>query len=114
VILAPQNGRIEIGHLFTSWKDPTPGEFGLDRHGGLDAPEQQACKALCEAVLGGSMKFDQVEDLLLDAAVSRAHGNLSLAARLLGLTRPQLAYRLRGRKAETRSGAPPVDSLVES
>jgi len=113
VILAPQNGRIEIGHLFTSWKDPAPGELGLDRHGGLDAPEQQACKALCAAVLAGSIKLEQVEDLLLDTAVRRAHGNLSLAARLLGLTRPQLAYRLKCRKVEARSGAASADSLVE-
>ena len=113
VILAPQNGRIEIDHLFTSWKDQAPGEIGLNRHGGLGAPEQQACKALCEAVLAGSMKIDQIEDLLLETAVSRAHGNLSLAARMLGLTRPQLAYRLKCRRAETTPGAEAADGLDE-
>ncbi len=113
VILAPQNGRIEIDHLFTSWKDQAPGEVGLNRHGGLGAPEQQACKALCEAVLAGSMKIDQIEDLLLETAVSRAHGNLSLAARMLGLTRPQLAYRLKCRRAEATPGAEPADGLDE-
>ncbi|SPJ17473.1 Transcriptional regulatory protein XylR [Burkholderiales bacterium] len=113
VILAPQNGRIEIDHLFTSWKDQAPGEIGLNRHGGLGAPEQQACKALCEAVLAGSMKIDQIEDLLLETAVSRAHGNLSLAARMLGLTRPQLAYRLKCRRAEATPGAESADGLDE-
>lgn len=113
VILAPQNGRIEIGHLFTSWKEPGTGEFGLDRRGGLDAPEQQASKALCEAVLSGSMKFDELEDLLFDTAVGRANGNLSLAARLLGLTRPQLAYRLKCRKAEVAAEGRPFEEPSE-
>jgi DNA-binding transcriptional LysR family regulator len=30
----------------------------------------------------------------MEAAVQRSHGNLAAAARLLGLTRPQLSYRL--------------------
>ena len=33
--------------------------------------------------------------MLLETAVNKAHGNLSSAARMLGLTRPQLAYRLK-------------------
>jgi DNA-binding NtrC family response regulator len=35
-----------------------------------------------------------VENQILAAAVDKACGNLSAAARLVGLTRPQLAYRL--------------------
>jgi transcriptional regulator with PAS, ATPase and Fis domain len=99
VILAPHNGRIEINHLFTSWEDPATREFGLDSRGGLDVPEQGPCKALCEEVLSGATTLEQVEQLMLDSAVSRARGNLSLAARMLGLTRPQLAYRIKSRVA---------------
>ena len=33
--------------------------------------------------------------MLLETAVDKARGNLSSAARMLGLTRPQLAYRLK-------------------
>jgi DNA-binding transcriptional LysR family regulator len=33
--------------------------------------------------------------MVLHRAVERAKGNLSAAARLLGLTRPQLSYRLK-------------------
>ena len=36
---------------------------------------------------------------MLDHAVARARGNLSEAARLLGLTRPQMAYRQKRRHA---------------
>jgi len=41
------------------------------------------------------MTLDQVEALLLEAAMDKARGNLSSAARMLGVTRPQLAYRLK-------------------
>ena len=33
--------------------------------------------------------------MLIETAVDKARGNLSSAARMLGLTRPQLAYRLK-------------------
>jgi two-component system, NtrC family, response regulator HydG len=33
--------------------------------------------------------------MLLEKAIDKARGNLSSAARMLGLTRPQFAYRLK-------------------
>jgi transcriptional regulator with GAF, ATPase, and Fis domain len=33
--------------------------------------------------------------MLLETAVDKARGNLSSAARMLGITRPQIAYRLK-------------------
>jgi len=36
----------------------------------------------------------EIEETILQEAVNRARGNLSSAARSLGMTRPQLAYRL--------------------
>ena len=40
------------------------------------------------------LSLDALEDCLIREAVSRAGGNLSAAARSLGMTRPQLSYRL--------------------
>jgi transcriptional regulator with PAS, ATPase and Fis domain len=40
------------------------------------------------------LSLDALEDALIQQAVDRAGGNLSAAARSLGLTRPQLSYRL--------------------
>ena len=54
-----------------------------------------AGQALCESVFNGVMTLDQVEAMLVETAVNKARGNLSSAARMLGLTRPQLAYRLK-------------------
>jgi DNA-binding NtrC family response regulator len=95
VILTPPGTRIEVHHLFPSCADDRAGGFGLDPRGGLAERGGDTGLALCETVLGGAMTLDQVEDMLLEAAVDRARGNLSSAARLLGLTRPQLAYRLK-------------------
>jgi transcriptional regulator with GAF, ATPase, and Fis domain len=52
---------------------------------------------LGEAVNGKAQAWslDALESTLILAAVKRADGNLSAAARMLGLTRPQLSYRMK-------------------
>jgi DNA-binding NtrC family response regulator len=96
VILAPSGTRIEVSHLFscTVNENPIP-EFGLGLDGNLDLNSWDTGKALCEAVFNGVRTLDQVEAMLIETAVDKAHGNLSAASRMLGLTRPQLAYRLK-------------------
>ncbi|HXY05855.1 MAG TPA: sigma 54-interacting transcriptional regulator [Burkholderiaceae bacterium] len=95
VILAPNGTRIEVNHLFSSCPADQPGELALDRNGGISANHWEAGADLCEAVFNGILTLDQVEAMLLETAVDKARGNLSSAARMLGLTRPQLAYRLK-------------------
>ncbi len=95
VILAPSGTRIEVDHLFMGCSDAQPHEFGLDSTGGLDINCWETGKDLREAVFNGSLTLDQVEAMLLETAVDKARGNLSSAARMLGLTRPQFAYRLK-------------------
>ena len=48
---------------------------------------------LLELAMQQDLSLDAIEQHLLELAVERAGGNLSAAARLLGITRPQLAYR---------------------
>ncbi len=43
------------------------------------------------------VSLDDIETMLLKKAVERAHGNVAAAARLLGITRPQMVYRLKSR-----------------
>jgi transcriptional regulator with GAF, ATPase, and Fis domain len=47
--------------------------------------------------------------MLLETAVDKARGNLSSAARMLGITRPQIAYRLKRLQegTEAAGGSPP-------
>jgi transcriptional regulator with GAF, ATPase, and Fis domain len=49
---------------------------------------------LYDDVLRRGLSLDALEDALIQEAVHRAGGNLAGAARALGLTRPQLSYRL--------------------
>jgi transcriptional regulator with GAF, ATPase, and Fis domain len=95
VILAPSGTRIEVSHLFMSCGDAQPQEFGLGSTGNVDINCWETGKDLREAVFNGSLTLDQVEAMLLETAVDKARGNLSSAARMLGLTRPQIAYRLK-------------------
>ncbi|HJW57816.1 MAG TPA: sigma 54-interacting transcriptional regulator [Burkholderiaceae bacterium] len=116
VILAQSGTRIEVEHMFSAYDAEDPLEFGLDIHGDLNLNGWKNGKNLCEAVFNGSMTLDQVEAMLVETAVDKARGNLSSAARMLGLTRPQLAYRLRrlheGDAAKADAGAPGRDDRL--
>ena len=103
VLLAPGGGRVEATHLFPCSTRELH-EAGLEMVDGLGGGGWPAGRALCEAVLNGVMTLDQIEAMLLETAVDKARGNLSSAARLLGLSRPQLAYRLK-RLHEAQSAA---------
>ena len=48
-------------------------------------------------MLANGVGVDGVESLLLQAALARADGNVASAARMLGMTRPQFAYRIKKR-----------------
>ncbi len=107
VILAPSGTRIEVNHLFSPCSEEHAREFGVDSNGALGVDRGESSKSLCEAVFNGVLTLDQMETMLLEKAVDKAHGNLSSAARMLGLTRPQLAYRLK-RLQESGQGAPDI------
>ncbi|MBX3683813.1 MAG: sigma 54-interacting transcriptional regulator, partial [Thauera sp.] len=94
VILAPQNGQIEVEHLFIGTLDEHAREHSLSAQGGLETA-RRAQQDLAAAVLDSGMSLDAFEQRLLQHAVERANGNLSAAARLLGMTRPQLNYRIK-------------------
>ena len=93
-------------HLFTSGEDAGQSSFSLSVTGQLrkaaadqeDGASGQQLLAMLPGLLkqeAGGWSLDQLEHTLIGAAVDQAGGNLSAAARALGLTRPQLAYRLK-------------------
>lgn len=94
VMLAPNGTHITINHLFPSYNKNGSPQFELDAAGGLTASQKEGGKDFCDAILNGKITLEQANTMLAKAAVERANGNLSAAARMLGLTRPQLAYRL--------------------
>ncbi|MDD3443992.1 MAG: sigma-54-dependent Fis family transcriptional regulator [Zavarzinia sp.] len=106
VILAPEGGAIDLCHLFTSGEKFDSVVLGMDREGRLNpvTEEQNASGSpsttsspdqLAQTVLRSRIPLDQLEESLLRGAVEQAGGNISEAARLLGISRAQLAYRLK-------------------
>lgn len=103
VILAPAGHPIDVSHLLVPAEQV--GSFlGVGPHGRLrrvaeDDAEPSELEQLVEHALENQVGVDEVERMLLDRAVKRAEGNISAAAKDLGLTRAQLAYRLKKRDA---------------
>ena len=99
-VLAGPGEPIDRGHLFGGDEAPPArlelaptGE--LRRPGDLPEPEPAPLGDLVDALLERRTGIEALEQALITGAVTRAGGNLAAAARLLGLTRPQLAYRYR-------------------
>jgi DNA-binding NtrC family response regulator len=91
VILACQGGMIEVEHLFPNRPQTTQTSF--DANGQLTELPSAQDDDLSARILDSGSSLDDIEALVLNHAVARAGGNLSKAARLLGLSRAQLAYR---------------------
>ena len=96
VILAPQGGWIELPHLFANLESDIQNGAAIGPGGGLESDDSSKCPAkLLDAIISTGISLDELEQSLLNEAVKRSNGNLAGAARLLGVTRPQLQYRLK-------------------
>ena len=101
VILAAQGGTVELEHLFPN--QPGARQEGVDPQGRLARVLPAGENELCERIVSSGLSLEQLESRVLALAVERSGGNLSGAARLLGLTRPQLAYRLKRQQIDEES-----------
>ncbi|PKO77561.1 MAG: sigma-54-dependent Fis family transcriptional regulator [Betaproteobacteria bacterium HGW-Betaproteobacteria-15] len=101
VILAAQGGAVELEHLFPN--QPGARQEGVDPQGRLARVLPAGENELCERIVSSGLSLEQLESRVLALAVERSGGNLSGAARLLGLTRPQLAYRLKRQQIDEES-----------
>lgn len=93
VILAAQGATVELEHLFPNMSPAR--QDGVDEQGRLAHIVPADSAALCARIVDSGVPIEQLEAQVLAMAVARCDGNLSSASRLLGLTRPQLAYRLK-------------------
>ena len=107
VILAEPEGAIDVEHLFAGGETLNPASFNLGAKGALvpsastpqaDPDAQQ--RRLADELIASLSSFERIETLLVQRAMERSGGNLSAAARLLGLRRGQMEYRLRKRDPE--------------
>jgi transcriptional regulator with PAS, ATPase and Fis domain len=111
VILAAQSGKVELEHLFPNQPDAV--QTGLNEHGQLVRLPSAQDDDLSTRILNSGSSLEEIEARVLDHAVARAQGNLSEAARLLGLTRPQLAYRLKRQHASEADVASPASKPAQ-
>ena len=105
VILGRGGHPLDVGDFFEAEEELHPRYLMVNRHGELapagDSRDESSTEPVSELdelvgrALESKIPLAGFEARLLEGAVARANGNLSLAAKSLGLTRPQLAYRLK-------------------
>lgn len=100
VLLAQNGARIDISNLLlaSSQSVAEVPEATLDLEGKLSPCDSDAVRKLIDYGLSKKNALDTFERLLIDAALERANGNVSMAARALGITRAQLRYRLKHKR----------------
>ncbi|MGQ0620648.1 MAG: sigma 54-interacting transcriptional regulator [Panacagrimonas sp.] len=117
VILAPDAGAIDVIHLFAGGEQIESRHLSLCEGGTLakrsDAERshdvgpdianrvRHRITQLLAGVAdeGDTLSLDDIQDALVQSAVRIAKGNLAAAARTLGMTRAQLVYHQKGKKA---------------
>ncbi|MCB5944046.1 sigma-54-dependent Fis family transcriptional regulator [Acidocella sp. KAb 2-4] len=92
VILAEDGGALDLCYLFTTGEEIDTSSFVLKRNGNIVPAAESGTDGAAATAKPG---LAETEAAMLRAAVAEAKGNLAKAARLLGVTRPQLAYRLK-------------------
>ncbi len=95
VILTESNESISVEALFPGLVVDHGGGDGLSSAGELIHRDEHEPRGWLDQVFASGVSLDEVEASLMREAMRRAQNNISGAARLLGLTRPALAYRLK-------------------
>lgn len=100
VILAEDNGTIDIQHLFTGGEQLKIDSFNLGPSGSLVKNEllnssDLTHKKLADDLLSSAPSFDEIEKLVFQRAMELTNGNISATARLLKMGRAQAEYRLK-------------------
>jgi len=90
IILARQGGSIEALHLFPHVVEQEPVEVDTAAPAGACSLEE-----LADQLLEDGCDLARLEGVLMDRALERTGGNVTRAARLLGLSRATLDYRLK-------------------
>lgn len=98
VILTDNNESISRESLFAGIPEPETDQHQsvVDEHGQVvDESVGAPSGDWATQILGSGISLEKVEETLMRRAMDEANQNVSGAARILGLTRPALAYRLR-------------------
>ncbi|WP_138436930.1 sigma-54-dependent Fis family transcriptional regulator [Marinobacter shengliensis] len=94
VLLAPSGGVLELEHVLMQGAAATVTEVAVDKAGTVQNPKKEGELRAFESLLDDGFDLGRHEQTLMTMAVDKAGGNLTHAAKLLGISRRQLAYRL--------------------
>ncbi|WP_397448784.1 sigma 54-interacting transcriptional regulator [Pseudomonas sp. NA-150] len=94
VIITDNNQSISVEALFPHLSDEAQ-SIGLTSEGNLVTQEVDIGSDWVEQLIDLGLSLETVEQALMQGALKRTQQNVSEAARLLGMTRPALAYRLK-------------------
>ncbi len=94
LLLAPEGGKIEIDHLFPGKTGQALSGANLDKGGRLCKQEEGRMDSLYESLIDSSVDMETHLNRIYRLAVEKAGGNLTQAAKTLGVTRRQVAYRV--------------------
>nr|WP_235263771.1 helix-turn-helix domain-containing protein [Nitrincola sp. A-D6] len=102
IILTDESSSITEQNLFNVGWSQTPSVDPKTRRlnqtsGQLEnhKPNELLLASLTDQILYNEISIGDLEAALINKATEKAEGNISAAARLLGLSRPALAYRLK-------------------
>ncbi|MCG8068392.1 MAG: sigma 54-interacting transcriptional regulator [Candidatus Thiodiazotropha taylori] len=99
VIITANDTHIDLPNLFPELSVEAPVTTQTQTSTLAETPTPQtndhSLDRMLDQILDQKIPLGTVENRLLDRAVERARGNLASAGRMLGLTRPQMAYRLK-------------------
>lgn len=98
VILTEKGLTIEMKDLFPSLSEPSHPLNAIGENGLLEpCPESTSVvdDPRIDSLLSEGLGLEYLERQMIAQAMKLARGNVARAARILGMTRPQLAYRLR-------------------
>lgn len=94
VLLVPIGEKIGVEHLYPSEESKNEEGVIVDMKGIVNDIENEGKDKLYDVLINENFDLIKHEYYLLQAAVHRSNGNISQAARTLGITRRQLSYRL--------------------
>jgi len=117
VILASDGEAIDASQLFSCGEQFSDQRYAINGEGKLVSinpaaftvvPAKQddvdrVTRRVNDLLIGGgdpsadNVSLDEIETMLLRKAIDAAHGNVAAASRSLGITRPQMLYRLKSR-----------------
>jgi DNA-binding NtrC family response regulator len=94
VLLCEDGKKIELQHLFAMMNIEQSPEAAVSPTGELKDVKKGIYNQFVDMFFEAQNNLFEIEEIILKEALNRSKGNMSKAARALGMTRPQLAYRL--------------------